>query len=482
MTIRKKLLLFIPLLVLLTNSVSFFLFESGKTVQRSYNLMMDHILLYKQTVQTSENHLSTLYSYLIDPTDSKKGKLEEEKQQLQQLRQLLTEKKGSSIQPSALTGYTNMLETLLEQERAALIAISEHEPSVSLAYYQKAELTAGFIRDEGLHLVDVELNFYQPIHEQIQQQNKRLNRLGAAVFLINTLMSVVLALWISHSITEPVSLLVRQVRQIAKGDLKVNPAPIRENDELGLLSGAFEKMSSDLMLFIEKDKENIINDRLVKELELQTLQSQINPHFLFNTLNVLSKLALLEGAEKTSDLIVSMSNLMRYNLRKLDQPVTLGDELEHVKEYLVIQQTRFRDRIRLELNIDDSALHTLLPALTLQPIIENAFLHGIEQMEQGAVIRLNISYDEQYLRIAISDNGIGMSEDIRQALLRLEAEPVTARSTGFGTRNVFKRLQLFYGHDDLVAIDSTLGVGTTVTILIPPRKEGDSFNVSPINR
>lgn len=125
-----------------------------------------------------------------------------------------------------------------------------------------------------------------------------MNRLGAAVFVINTLLSIVLAVWISRSITVPVGRLVDMAKQMSKGNLPVDPAPIRSSDELGLLSNAFKQMSTDLKTLIEKDKESLEKDRLVKELELQALQSQINPHFLFNSLNVLSKLALLEGAEK----------------------------------------------------------------------------------------------------------------------------------------------------------------------------------------
>lgn len=482
MTIRTKLLLFIPLLVLLTNSITFFLFESGKTVQQSYNIMMDHILLYKKTVQTSENNLRLLYSYLIDPLDDKREQLEHELQQSQQQRLLLSEVRSPSLPSSTLTSYENMLAALHEQEQAAINAAVNQQPGAAFAYYEEAEQTTGFIREEGLHLVDVELSYYQPIYKQIQLENERMNRLGAAVFLVNTLMSILLAVWISRSITIPVGQLVRRAGQIAKGNLRMSPAPLQGNDELGLLSGAVEKMSSELLTFIEKDKEHIEKDRLVKELELKALQSQINPHFLFNTLNVLSKLALLEGAEKTSDLIVSMSNLMRYNLRKLDKPVTLQDELEHVKEYFVIQQTRFRDRIRLELAIDDNALHIPIPTLTLQPIVENAFVHGLERMEKGGVIRLEIAAVGERVRIAISDNGAGMNEDVRQALLLLEAEPGSNGSTGLGTRNVFKRLQLFYGYDDLVTIESTLGEGTTVTILIPPRKEGDYNDVPAVDR
>ncbi|NOU96864.1 HAMP domain-containing protein [Paenibacillus sp. LMG 31456] len=480
MTIRRKLLLFIPLLVLLVNSVTFFLFQSGKVVQQSYSLMMDRILLYNQSSQTAEDSLRTLYGYLLNPAEADSSNLKQIQEKLLGLRTVLFENTSSSPQASALTNYVHILDTFIEQEQAAVAtAITS---GAALAHYEDAEKTFGFIREDGQLLVDLELSSYQPVYKQIQEENKRLNRLGAAVFIINTLMSILLAVWISRSITGPVSRLVEMARTISKGKLEQQTPPLRSADELGLLSTAFGQMSADLKALIEKDKESLEKDRLVKELELQALQSQINPHFLFNTLNVLSKLALLEGAEKTSDLIVSMSNLLRYNLGKLDRPVTLRDELENIKEYFTIQQARFRDRIRFDMNIEESALQELIPSLTLQPLVENAFVHGLEGMESGAILRLDIRYVEAGVRIVVSDNGRGMSEETRQALLRLEASTTNKQSTGLGTRNVFKRLKLFYGHNHLVDIDSKLGEGTKITITIPQVKERDHLHVSAADR
>lgn len=370
----------------------------------------------------------------------------------------------------------------MEQTEDAITADEELITRTALAHYADAEETTSFIREGAGRLVDSEISFYQSIYQEIEQENNRMNRLGSTLFVINTLISIVLAYWISRSITIPVSQLVGMARRIAKGNLHVQPIVPHSNDELGILSGAFEQMTSDLLVFIEKDKENIQQEKLVKELELQALQNQMNPHFLFNTLNVLSRLALIEGAEKTSDLIVSMSNLLRYNLRNLDQPVTLQNELAMVQEYFTIQQARFRDRVRFELDIDETTLQKSIPSLTLQPLVENAFIHGIQEMEQDALIRLEIGKIPEGVRITIKDNGCGMSEATRQSLLRMEASTEKEHSTGLGTRNVFKRLQLFYGRHDLVNIDSTLGYGTTVTILIPTRKEEEPQHVSDIDR
>ncbi|OAB47966.1 sensor histidine kinase [Paenibacillus antarcticus] len=482
MTIRKKLLLFIPLLVLLVNSVTFFLFESGKTVQQSYDIMMERILLYKQSSQSADLTLRLLYREMIHTEGSNVKELEQEQNNLENIRSALSGMTSPSLSPSAMTSYVHMLETFMEQMEASIVASEAQTPRIAFAHYEDAEQTTGFIRAEAQILVDAEINFYQPIYREIQQENIRMNVLSSAIFVINTLLSIVLAYWISRSITMPVSQLVGMARRISKGDLHVQPLTIRSHDELGILSGAFEQMTNDLLVFIEKDKANIEQEKFLKELELQALQNQMNPHFLFNTLNVLSRLALLEGAEKTSDLIVSMSNLLRYNLRNLDQPVTLQDEVSIVQEYFTIQQARFRDRISFELEIDESTLDVVIPALTLQPIVENSFMHGIQGMEQGALIRLKIGKVPEGVIVILSDNGIGMSEITRQSLLRMEAGQQKEHSTGLGTRNVFKRLKLFYGQEDLVNIESAPDEGTTIKILIPIRKEEEPLHVPDIDR
>lgn len=476
MTIRRKLLVFIPLLVLLVNLVTFFFFESGKGVQDSYDRMLVRILLYKQSVQTAEDHLQRLYTYLLNPDERTKTDLEHSRSSMQQMRADIAQLEAASPQASSVEGYLNTWSTYLSQEQSALQAASTDSLSAALSDYEEAEQTMAFIREEGISLVNEELDYYQPLYRQIQLETRKIHTLGAALFTVNALLSVVIAIWISRSITVPVSRLVARAQEVAEG--KLDPKPVPEpntDDELGILSDAVDQMAADLLVMMEKEKESLEKDRLVKELELQALQSQINPHFLFNTLNVLSKLALLEGAEQTSDLIVSMSNLLRYNLRSLDQPVTLENELKHVDEYIAIQKARFRDRVQFETDIDKSVLQILVPSLTIQPIIENAFMHGIDHMEQGGVIRLAIRRLGQEVLISIADNGAGMEEETRKSLLELKGKEISRTSTGIGTRNVFKRLALFYGKDDLVEISSEPGKGTEIRFRIPLTEEGGIY-------
>lgn len=480
MTIRTKLLLFIPLLVVFANIIAYFVFQSGKVVQQSYDEMLGRILLIEQTSESAESNLKLLYAYLLNPRGDKavQGSTE---YQLVQLKGRIQEVSDSTDPSFAEEDYVNLLATFLQEKQAAVLDAKTQDPQSAFEHYMEAEKTVSYIHEEGQQLIDAELAYYRPIIENIRNKNERMNGWGVALFGMNALMGVLLAIWVSRSITGPVGRLVGLAKRIATGDLNIKPQP-RRDDELGVLSDAISQMSTDLSILIEKDKQSLEMRRLVKELELLALQNQINPHFLFNTLNVLSKLAILEGAEKTSDLIVSLSNLLRYSLQKLDKPVTLQEELDHIREYVTIQLARFRDRIRFDLHFDASVLQQQIPALTIQPFIENAFLHGVEDMEDGAIIVLTLSRAHEDVQIEISDNGKGMTEETRLSVLRLKGEAESGSSTGLGMQNVFRRLQLFYGKEGMVEINSNIGRGTTITIRIPVKKESERTDVSVVDR
>ncbi|MFX3636595.1 MAG: sensor histidine kinase [Candidatus Pristimantibacillus sp.] len=490
MNMRRMLFIVIPTLFILNNAVSFFIFQSGRTVQQSYNTMLDRVLLYKQIDEQTQDNLRAINVYLMDRSEGSLTSYKGQRDELKSLQSSLSAQNTIPTTDLTVRSYRNMLNTYILQEDRILDALSSQSPLAYAPFYEEAEHTAAYIQEEGHHLIDLELSYYQPLYRQILTRTEVMNHWGVAVFILNTVISVMFAYWISLRITRPIKQLVRTAKQISDGNLDVSPPEMSTRNEFSILSEAFVHMQNNLKELIVKEKESLEKDRLVKELELEVLQNQINPHFLFNSLNVLAKLALIEGAEQTSDLTVSMSNLLRYNLRKLDQPVTLRDEVEHAKEYFIIQQARFRERIRFVTEIEEAGLDVLVPTLTLQPILENVFVHGIEGMEEGAVIKLTISCKPDETWVAISDNGVGMSAEVRESLLHYDTERPSAsvhgdhrkgHSTGLGTHNVFKRLELFYEQKDMINIHSEPGQGTTVIIRIPAAGKEDGY-VSPTDR
>ncbi|WP_438432781.1 histidine kinase [Gorillibacterium sp. sgz500922] len=469
MTIRTRLLIVLPLLVILMNAVAFFLFQSASRVQSSYDLTMKRVLLYQETVSASDASLKGLYALLLSPPNSSVP-VYFGSDALTAKRDELAETNAVASGAPIFIGFLNLTETLADQEQRAYRLARSGDNETALTAYLEAEKTAGFIRSEAQRLTDAELGYFQPIYEQVRRESRRLFGFGIASFALGTLLTVSLALTLSRSVTEPVNELMVAAERVSEGELDIALPERRTNDELGSLYQSIRRMLLELRRSTEQSRELHEKEQLVQTLELQTLRSQIQPHFLFNTLNVLSKLALLEQAEQTSGLIVSLSNLLRYNLQTLDRPVTVRDEIKQVRDYIAIQKARFRDRIRFELDFDEAVLDRAMPSLIMQPLVENACSHGVADLEQGAVISVSAGQDEAGNAVlTVSDNGKGMAEETRLALLNPESpDPLPSRpSTGLGTRNVFRRLALVYNRRDLVAIESAPGRGTRIQLTIP---------------
>ncbi|QAY68257.1 sensor histidine kinase [Paenibacillus protaetiae] len=476
MSIRIKLIIFIPAIIVLVNFAAFFIFQSGRSVQQSYNNMLERLLLYSQLTEKTQQNLSALNLYLNERSRNSFDAYKTERSELGGMAANLSAQHPVPETALALESYANMLTAFMQQEEATMQSSSKPGSLEYAALYANAEKTASYITDQGSAIIDLELGYYQPFYRQMFVQTEKMNRWASALILTDTIMGIGFALWLASSITGPIKRLVYSAKQVSQGRFQIERPVITSRDELGILSEAFSRMLDDLIEQMAKEKDSLETERLVKELELKALQNQINPHFLFNTLNVLSKLAFLEGAEKTSDLTVTVSNLLRYNLRELNRLVPLQDEVEHIQAYVTIQLARFRDRVSFESEINPLCLQVPVPPLSLQPLVENAFIHGIESMETGAVIKLKIEQDGTDVLISISDNGVGMPEDVRQALLQPEHEglpndrQIKTQTTGIGTRNVFRRLALQYGRDDLIQIQSSPGEGTTIMIRIPEQE------------
>lgn len=476
MSIRRKLFLFIPLLVLVMSSVSFFLFESGQNVQESYHLMMKRILLYKEVSYEVGENMRSMNRFIMQMDAESLPEVERHLNAVKILRADLDGLRTIGGSDLALANYRNIVDTFLEQAEGMLERIGDRDSNTLAGQYIEAEQTQRFIREEAQNLVDLELEQYKPIYADMMYATDKLNKLGILLVITAAAFSILLAIWLSRSITGPIRRLVATAKQISKGRMDTKAPESDSNDEISILCRAFNGMIDNIQRLMAENINSLEKDRLVKELELKTLQSQINPHFLFNTLNSISKLAYIEGAAKTSDLAVSVSRLLRYNLQKLDQAVPLREEVGHVGEYMNIQKARFRDRIAFVTDIDERALDGMIPCLTLQPILENAFVHGIEQMEEGAVLKLTIARSEEgTVNIEIRDNGVGMSRETVEVLLqsiREEAPPRfggKGQSTGLGTHNVFKRLHLFFDGEQKIDIDSKEGAGTAVRFTLPYR-------------
>lgn len=218
---------------------------------------------------------------------------------------------------------------------------------------------------------------------------------------------------------------------------------------------------------IEEIKIRTELEEALKFMELKALQSQVNPHFLFNTLTTMAGLALFEGAEETNALLQALSRLLRYSLRRIGQSVNMSEELSNVKDYLAIQRVRFGERILITISVEDDVLPAQIPVLTLQPLVENAIIHGLESREEGHLSLIGYKQGD-FVTLEVIDNGTGIHPE-RLAQIRNSSVDLSGRghTTGIGLDNVHKRLQHFFGSTCELHIDSELGQGTCVALTIP---------------
>lgn len=214
---------------------------------------------------------------------------------------------------------------------------------------------------------------------------------------------------------------------------------------------------------------------LIKKAELAALQSQINPHFLYNTLETIRGIALRENVRQIADMTEALSLLFRYSINTKDEFVTLGEDLENLDHYLLIQKYRFKDRFEVikDFGEDEQVLDIEIPKLIIQPLVENAIYHGLETTTKKGFIKIAAFLTEDTLEISIEDNGVGMSAQMLEALneklrggAKSKVEDAT-KGSGIALINVNERLHLYYGEDYGLSVYSTVGLGTMVKLILP---------------
>ena len=303
--------------------------------------------------------------------------------------------------------------------------------------------------------------------------------LAAAVALMLLLIRV-----LNRAVVQPLLRLAQASRSIAGGDYTGADLPMHSGDEVGQLTGTFNRMkhamAEHLSTLNALHREEVRNLALEKDLEhtrLEVLKSQVNPHFLFNTLNMISCMARLEDASTTDQMIVHLGSLFRHNLRTKQQEVTLEEELDGLEDYIYLQQMRFDGRITVEKKIEVDPAAVRLPSFTLQPIVENAFSHGLKSCEEGGRILLRGWMQGRTLILTVADNGRGMTPAELDALQEKIAQSErTGRSIGLG--NISRRITMLYP-EGRMQVFSREGHGTVIRFEIPQddREEDGSHEV-----
>ena len=303
----------------------------------------------------------------------------------------------------------------------------------------------------------------------IQQHLNRMLVVEILAVLVSLVVVAVLALRMavrtSRSITDPIDALFRRVGEIGRGDLTKKPPVQADDPKLSVLGTGIEEMAVRLSRQIELNRQEQIR---LRGIELSLIQAQINPHFLYNTLDAIVWLIETGKNEQAEEMVTSLSTYFRSFLSNGQDIVTMDREQQHIRSYLEIQQVRYKDILDYHIQMDDAIAQCLIPKMTLQPLVENAIYHGIKPKRGKGTISVTGTLAAGRVTIQVSDTGAGMEQAELDAL-RQQLE--NDEATGFGLVSSYKRLRLMYGQDCDFIIQSQRGAGTSITIGIPFRTE-----------
>lgn len=273
--------------------------------------------------------------------------------------------------------------------------------------------------------------------------------------------------FVAKSITLPIQRLCDSMERVQEGDFSVSDIVVDSENEIGSLTKSFNVMTQRIH---ELMAQNIREQEAKRKSELKALQSQINPHFLYNTLDSIIWMAEGKKNEEVVLMTASLARLLRQSISNEDELVSIGQEIEYARGYLTIQKMRYKDKLEFRIEVEPSILNIRLIKLVLQPVIENAIYHGLKYKESRGLLLVKGFMKNGNAVLQVIDDGVGMDQETLDHIY--ERHKVDYHSNGVGIYNVQKRLQLYYGNEYGIVYESKPGEGTTATITIPGQQEG----------
>lgn len=317
-------------------------------------------------------------------------------------------------------------------------------------------------RQEWLEDTDLKLDIFIP-QVEILQAARKVEVWYTIIIIVTLILTGLICVLAYSAISDPLKLAISRIGQLAAGDFSVRmeDLPYRETEKL---INSFNYMAENLERYYH---EAYTKGVLLKESEYKLLEAQINPHFLFNLLEVINLKCMQAGQKDTSRMITDLARLLSTNIgRQGEQKVTFAQELEYVQYYLNLQKLRFAEDLSFTIEYEDNAiLEYYLPKLTIQPLVENGIVHGLENQRGGGKVSVRIWEEEESVYISVSDNGIGFDQT------KIDEALENASHNHVALNNIKRRINLLYGERGDLRINSSPGIGTTVVVIIPIDKE-----------
>ncbi len=381
--------------------------------------------------------------------------------------------------------------SILSENNEEIIKQQENSGILKNFYRQQLQGRRGFYKDNkaGMLVSYVLLEdpswkivYHIPLKELYREMDT-LKRWVLLIIVYGLIILSVLSVLTSVDIITPINKLVEGMKKVEKGN-KHEDIELDRSDELGYLSESFNRMSKKIDYLVNRIyKEEIA----LKEAEIKALQAQINPHFLFNTLENINWMARLNGVPEISETVSALAKLIDGSIGRGDRTISLREELEYIDNYMTVLKNRYEDRLEVIKILDEGLMDKKIPRLLIQPLVENAVKHGIGKSRRKGVIRLEAFREEGHIVFEVEDNGMGMTAEELEALnkrlqedeLILEGNGTAPARKSIGLENVNRRIKLLYGSSYGVKIESSYDEYTKVTVRIPDEQvqEGDKDNV-----
>lgn len=484
LSIKRKLLTYFFIISFVGAVVNLYLHTNNYKIMNEFNRnLMSYYMVNELLVEIRNNQVFA-EDYLKNLNTESENKFIQTKDEIYRLIGELDEEFSSMESTFSINAIKYSSESYLSQWSNAIELRKNKESKYFIDYYDGMKIyhyTEKYVQDLLYIALDEGARFYNDLAEEYEA----IRTLSLILIFITFTLSLFFGGIFSNYIVAPIKKLAESSAAIAKGKLDVDLLEVKSRDEVGILTDSFNHMSKSIRALVnslkqkaliekklhEEEIELIKTQQLLQEAEFLALQSQINPHFLFNTLNTISRTAMFENAHDTSKLIIALSNIFRFSLRNTGKFISLKDELDVIEQYIYIQKFRFDERLNFDIQCYMDISDIYLPALLIQPLVENAIVHGIEPKIQGGRVRIKIYKNDFATYIKVMDTGIGMTkEKIREILSEQEQKSKNRKSIGI--KNVYHRFRQFFNDESQFIIQSKLGVGTIITMVIPNEFRG----------
>ena len=374
----------------------------------------------------------------------------------------LTDSEENSKRLESVKKYLSNLEIYINRIKENLIEGNRYEDNMEI-WENDVQIVTSLLRETIFQYLYYEIRDIQQSHAEYQNFFVAMIRSSIIVFAVILLAIIFLSYQIPHSITRPIKRISEVTDQVAKGDLTVR-SNVRAGAEVNVLNDSLNTMIDKINELLEQVTKEQVR---LRKAEFELLQAQINPHFLYNTLDAIVWLAEAGEQKKVVSMVGSLSEFFRMSLNQGKDIVSVKEELQHVRSYLEIQQVRYQDILEYELHVPELLNTYLIPKITIQPLVENALYHGIKNKRGVGKITITGYEKEGIFFLLIEDNGIGITQERLEQVRNGILGKVSTGKAIYGLYNVNERIRLNFGEEYGISLDSSYGEWTKVKVMLP---------------